>query len=166
MPIKSCLICGSKFYKKPSHILRGEGKYCSNACAGKSRLRGKFIKCAICGQVAWKMPKALEHSKSGKFFCSKSCQTIWRNTIRFVGPKHPNWKGGLSRYRLIISRSNISKICKRCGVDDIRILAVHHIDKNRNNNKLNNLTWLCHNCHFLIHNNKVEKEKFMEVLVK
>ena len=52
-------------------------------------------------------------------------------------------------------------ICKRCGLDDKRVLAVHHIDQNHFNNKPENLTWLCQNCHFLVHHDKVEKQKFL-----
>lgn len=83
----------------------------------------------------------------------------------YTGPNHPNWKGGRSTYRDNLIKSKISKICKLCKIKDCRILAVHHIDRNRKNNKMGNLTWLCHNCHFLVHHFKEEKEKFMEVLV-
>ncbi len=165
MPILNCKVCDKEFYVKPSHLLRGDGKYCSNKCAGISRLRGRFVKCFMCKKDAWKRPKALLHSKSGKFFCGKSCQTVWRNTVRFIGPEHPNWKGGEFTCRLIMARSNTPCICKRCGEEDKRVLAVHHIDKNRLNNSLKNLVWLCHNCHFLVHHDKEEKDKFMEVLV-
>jgi 5-methylcytosine-specific restriction endonuclease McrA len=58
-------------------------------------------------------------------------------------------------------RSNIKKECNRCNDNDQRILAVHHIDKNRSNNELSNLMWLCHNCHFLIHNFPDETKNFI-----
>jgi predicted HNH restriction endonuclease len=48
-----------------------------------------------------------------------------------------------------------------CGKDDKRIIAVHHIDKNRSNNKLKNLAWLCYNCHFLVHHYSEIREKFL-----
>ena len=56
-------------------------------------------------------------------------------------------------------------MCNFCRVSDARILAVHHIDGNRENNKLENLAWLCHNCHYLVHHFDQEKRKFMEMLV-
>jgi len=38
--------------------------------------------------------------------------------------------------------------CYVCGYnDDERILEVHHVDENRNNNDINNLKILCPNCH-------------------
>ena len=165
MPKVSCNICAKIFYAKPCHIKRGDGKFCSMTCATKGRRRGKFINCTICNKQVWKQPKALLHSKSGKFFCGKSCQTVWRNTIRFIGPEHPNWKGGEYTYRYILRRSNVLKICKNCGLNDTRLLSIHHIDKNHKNNNLKNLVYLCYNCHFLIHHDKTEFNKFMEALV-
>ena len=165
MAYLNCKICAKEFYIKPSHLkLRGYGKYCSRKCRVESQRKGRFIKCHTCKNSAWKMPKELKHSKSGKFFCSKSCQTKWRN-ITFVGPKHGSWKDGSSTYRTVLLRHNILRICKLCANKDTRILAVHHIDHIHKNNKLNNLCWLCHNCHFLVHHDKSEKEKLMGTMV-
>lgn len=42
--------------------------------------------------------------------------------------------------------------CERCGWDeDIIILEIHHIDRNRTNNDKSNLELLCPNCHRLEH---------------
>ena len=83
----------------------------------------------------------------------------------YVGPNHPNWKGGKHAYRDIMIRMTAAKVCKRCGVTDFRLLTVHHLDENHGNNMIENLVWMCYNCHFLVHKNKEEKKKFMEVLV-
>ena len=83
----------------------------------------------------------------------------------YVGPAHPNWKGGEYAYRKILLRTKTVKICKRCGIEDSRLLAVHHLDENHQNNKVDNLVWLCYNCHFLVHKDKNEKKKFMGVMV-
>lgn len=146
-----CKICGKKFYAKPSHIKRGWGLYCSRKCQHKSLLKGKFVKCAVCGKETWKIPKDFKNSKSGNFFCDKHCQTIWRNKL-FSGPKHPNWKNGENvAYRKILIENNIKQICNVCGNSDVRVLAVHHLDKNHKNNDIKNLIWLCLNCHYLVH---------------
>lgn len=63
----------------------------------------------------------------------------------------------------MLGRNKIPKICTLCKTEDSRILAVHHIDKNRRNNDLKNLIWLCHNCHFLVHHYDVEREKIGKV---
>jgi hypothetical protein len=153
MPQVKCKICNTEFYVKPSHQLRGWGKYCSRKCFAKGQLKGKFILCDICSKRAWKTPKDLRISKSGKFFCSKSCQTLWRNKI-YVGPKHANWRGGEYTYPRIMAEHKISPICQKCGIKDKRVLVIHHKDQNRKNNVITNLVWLCRNCHYLIHNGK------------
>lgn len=153
-----CKICKKEFYAKPSWIENGFGKYCSRECGYESRRTGRNVKCSICGKEAYKSGKALAGSKSKKYFCGKSCQTIWRNNL-YKGSNHSNWKGGRFTYRNIMSRSNIPKVCKLCGINDTRVLLVHHMDVNNMNNELKNLIWLCHNCHFLVHHFKDEEEK-------
>ena len=155
MPQVKCKICPNKFYVKPSHQKLGYGKFCSRDCQYKAQLKGKFVKCAICDKKFWRAPRMLKRSKSGKFFCSKSCHMIWKNKIMQVGERHPNWINGESAGRGILGRSKRIKKCAKCKINDIRVLAVHHIDKNRKNNKLSNLMWLCHNCHHLVHRYKM-----------
>lgn len=162
--IKKCKICDKKFRTKPFFVKHGGGKYCSADCHHQGLRKGVFKKCFICGKDSYKKPLQLKRSKSGKFFCSKSCQTKWRNT-EFIGPRHANWVDGENAYRSVLTRNKIPSVCTLCKTRDKRILAVHHIDKNRKNNKLSNLAWLCNNCHFLVHHYDVEREKFMEALV-
>src|SRR3989338_1430083 len=159
MPQVQCRVCSEKFYAKPSHIVLGHGKYCSLTCRHKAQLKGRFVGCHICSKEVWRMPKDLSRAKSNKFFCSKKCQTIWRNKL-FSGMMHPLWRGGESTYRKRMKEGGIFEQCKRCKINDPRVLAVHHVDKNRKNNDLENLVWLCHNCHFIIHHDKLEENKF------
>jgi hypothetical protein len=96
----------------------------------------------------------LEHSRSGKVFCSKTCQTLWRNSI-YSGEKHARWNNGISIYRKILLKNGKQPICQNCKIKDTRLLNAHHVDHDRNNNDLNNLVWLCLNCHFLVHHDKI-----------
>jgi predicted HNH restriction endonuclease len=41
----------------------------------------------------------------------------------------------------------VRKSCEKCNYSKIEILQVHHKDKNRQNNSLENLKLLCPNCH-------------------
>ena len=111
-----------------------------------------------------KTPKALKGSKSGKFFCGKSCQTIWRNG-KYIQENHPNWKDGRHSYRGVINRNKVLPICRLCKANDKRVLAVHHIDEDRTNNTIENLAWLCHNCHHLVHRYPKERARFMAIIV-
>lgn len=149
-----CLICGKDFYSKPSHKKLGWGKYCSRTCTNKSQLKGKYFKCSICGKSVYKSPKEQKHSVSGKFFCSKSCQTLWRNSY-FIEERSVNWKNGEKSYRNILKRSKNKPICILCGINNEVVLAAHHKDHNRLNNSLENLVWLCLNCHFLVHHDDI-----------
>jgi predicted HNH restriction endonuclease len=64
---------------------------------------------------------------------------------------------GRYSYRSVLTRNGITKVCNSCKTKDERILAVHHIDKDKFNNSLENLVWLCHNCHFLVHHYEDKK---------
>lgn len=164
MPMVPCGQCKTDFYAKPSWLAKGHGKYCSSTCQFQAQKRGREISCAVCGTVTYKQLKDIERSKSGKFFCSKSCQTIWRNQL-YIGERHKNFKTGTASYRVIMKRHGIPMLCSLCATADSRVLAVHHIDKNRQNNKIENLAWLCHNCHFLVHHDEGERAKFMAAIV-
>lgn len=153
MPQVNCKICTKQFYAKPNHIIKGWGKFCSRDCQRIGQFKGTEIKCYTCEKSVYRSQAELRKSKSGKFFCGKSCQTIWRNSIVFVGMNHPNWKSGDNQaYRSKLIRSDAKKVCQRCGHSDKRVLVVHHIDRSHQNNSIDNLTWLCANCHYLVHN--------------
>jgi len=157
MPDVGCKSCGNVFHAKPSWIRYGHGKYCSPMCQYEGRRAGKTVPCFICKKEAYKPLKQLKASKSGKYFCSKSCQTLWRNTIVFVGPRHANWKNGEHvECRIIMQKHKVEQVCRLCSCKDERVLCVHHRDRDRKNNKISNLVWLCYNCHHLVHNHKVQ----------
>lgn len=159
-----CQACSKAFKTKAYFIKRGQGRFCSLNCYHSTFLRGRTVTCATCRATMYRTPQQLRRSKSKLYFCSKSCQTVWRNQV-FSGEKHKLWKNGLFTYRNLLLRSEQPQICKRCGTRDYRVLAVHHIDHNHHNNKLENLLWLCHNCHLLIHRDKVEAQIFMVPIV-
>lgn len=150
MVIVTCKVCKKEFKAKPSHIKNGYAKYCSRACGHEGMRKGTYKNCSVCGTSAYKTKKQLKNSMSGKFFCGKSCQTKWRNTF-FSGKKHANWKHGRNVYRTILKKTGRKEICQICKTTDTRVLVVHHIDRDRENNTADNLAWLCCNCHFLVH---------------
>ena len=162
MPSVICKICNQNFSIKPNRIAKGWGKYCSNACKHQALKSGQFKKCANCGNKTYKNIAEINRSKSNRFFCSKSCLAIWRNSHVAVGSNHPNWITGQSSYRDILKRHDPRLICNKCASNDLRTLAVHHRDKNRLNNVPENLVWLCHNCHFLVHHYPDESPGFLD----
>ena len=162
MEERTCKKCGVTFYAKRSLVARGWGLYCSRACHYADSAPMVVMQCAFCGGEVHRKPSKLEHSKSGKYFCNKSCQTKWRNTV-FVGAKHRQWKGGASvDYRSILQSAGLVERCVMCRTSDTRVLAVHHLDGNHKNNALDNLVWLCHNCHHMTHYTKGGVQKLRE----
>jgi hypothetical protein len=164
MPKIECQICGGLFYAKPSHVVRGWGKYCSKQCQFTSQKSGIRTSCFTCGAEVYKSLTDQRKSRSKHFFCNKSCQTKWRNSQVYIGKNHGNWITGEASYRPRLLRSNVAQECSKCKTSDVRVLAVHHKDKNRSNNELSNLLWLCHNCHYLVHHFEKESVGFIVAL--
>ena len=146
----NCQVCQTEFYAKPYFVRLGQAKFCSRKCSAIDQKRGKAVKCSTCEKEIWRTPKDFDRSKSKLFFCNKTCQTIWRNSY-FSGENHANWNGGESSYREVMKRTGNPKVCADCGNKDERVIVVHHKDRNRKNNKPDNLKWLCRNCHCLEH---------------
>lgn len=106
------------------------------------------VNCATCGKEIDKSPSQMKRSKTGNYYCSRSCSNSMNNKLFKSGENHPNYKTGEATYRNIIQEDSI---CERCGFDNIKALEVHHKDRNRHNNKRENLEILCANCHMIEH---------------
>jgi hypothetical protein len=133
--------------------------YCSTRCRDQARIQGEIRQCHTCGKDIYRSQADIRKSKTNLFFCNHSCRAVWTNQLR-AGERHPNWKGGENAYRDILLRSGAPAVCTRCGAEDFRVLAVHHLDEDRSNNQIENLTWLCHNGHYLIHHFPDERAQF------
>lgn len=148
---RKCVICGKYFFIKEFHAKKGWGKCCSIRCRSQNQKNGKWVECAYCGKKVYRTPRDFKNSRRKKFFCSVSCHCAWENKNVRCGANAPNWISGENVYRSILKRAGIKKQCNQCGITDERVLTVHHKDSNRRNNKLENLEWLCRNCHCLVH---------------
>lgn len=160
----SCQTCTAPFLVKPSWVKNGYGKFCSPTCRRSAQRTGTVVLCHVCQKETYKPGKALKGTKSGLLFCGKSCQTKWRNNF-FSKEKHPNYINGDHSYKNVLLKTGVIQVCRLCKTDDVRVLAVHHVDHNHFNNKVENLAWLCHNCHHLVHHHKKEHERFMATIV-
>jgi thymidylate synthase ThyX len=61
-----------------------------------------------------------------------------------------NWKNGISVKYYQRLKKDID-YCELCKTHDEK-LEIHHIDKNRKNNNIDNLIKLCFDCHTMVHN--------------
>ncbi len=101
-------------------------------------------KCPVCKEEF----ETQAGSKKEKTVCSRSCA----NSYYRSGTKHPNHINSKKQsYRMICFEVH-EKICCVCGFD--KVVHVHHLDNNRDNNKKENLVPLCPNHHAMIHNKK------------
>lgn len=153
MPVINCSNCTREYYIKPSQLARG-GRFCSIICRHESQKTGGWVKCYLCNKQVWRTPIDAKKSASGYFFCSKNCSMSWKNSILRSGANHYLWNGGTSTYRRLKESNSVKIVCEHCGLKDKRVLVVHHIDHSRQNNELDNLQWLCRNCHYLAHEGK------------
>lgn len=157
-PNTKCSICGKEIYRRPIEIKRGK-VFCSVTCAG-IRCR-KEKPCIIC--------KKLILAGLNKKTCSRSCANIHRAGIKYkIGrPKDKAKTFRVIKLRLLEEKNS----CARCAYNKYEILQVHHKDRNRNNNRLENLELICPNCHYEEHllekswlKNHIEKEIKKDIL--
>ena len=151
---KFCIICKKEISIKESHAKRGWGKYCSKKCQVKAQKKGKWVNCNHCGKKIYRTPRDFKKSRGKRFFCSVRCHCSWENKNRRCGENAPNWLNGQTVYRRLLKRHRKQERCSKCGINDKRVLVVHHRDSDRKNNKPENLEWLCRNCHYIVHLNK------------
>lgn len=136
-PNTKCRICSTSIYRRPSEIKNGVGSvYCSMKCYGISCR--KEIPCVVC--------KKLILSGANKKTCSRSCANRNRAGIKYK-LNRPKDKVKAQRSIKIRLLRNRGGVCERCDYNKKQILQVHHKDRNRENNDLNNLELICPNCH-------------------
>jgi len=138
-PNVKCKICGKPVYRRPGVLKNSHGNvFCSRDCYGVSnRIE---IPCLVCGRLILK--------RQNKKTCSRSCANIHRTGIRYKlgAPRKDRVRGYRQlKTRLIEQRGGC---CEICGYDKELVLQVHHIDRDHENNRMNNLRLLCPNCHY------------------
>jgi len=136
-PNTSCQVCGKKIYRRPIEIKKHNGRaFCSLKCYGKSCR--KEIPCIVCGKLIL--------AGLNKKTCNRSCANKHREGIKYKLNSHRDKvkTQKLLKVRLLKIRG---KKCERCGLGIYEILQIHHKDRNRNNNDLDNLELICPNCH-------------------
>lgn len=84
-----------------------------------------------------------------KFEIKKSPEQLAVNhSKRMSGSGNPAWNGGTARnYQVRFLESFKVKKCEWCNA--IEKVQIHHIDHNKDNGNLDNLTWLCGYCNRL-----------------
>jgi hypothetical protein len=118
--------------------------------------------CEICKKekIVWRN----DFLKATHHFCGDKCRLYWRNHIsnpdylphvrtifskKYKDSGNPNWKGGCGEWMASkYKREGKYQRCAYCNKTKKECkLQLHHIDKNRWNNKPSNLKILCLSCH-------------------
>lgn len=151
-----CKECGSEFIGDTRYTKRGQGIFCSQSCATtyQHKHKEKPIKllnavCAYCGDEFHKTPSSQRKSRSGLFFCTRACKDKAQRIggIKAIQPSHYNDEVKWS-YKQVVLRNRKMDKCDVCGYDEhTEILQIHHKDRNRLNNNIDNLVVVCPNCH-------------------
>lgn len=132
-----CNICGYNWEISPTSVMYDNEEHKFKGCP---ECKYEIISCAYCGKNFKRLKSIIDKSKSGLSFCSKECGNKYKNSLTINYENATNYR-----------RNAFLKYphkCAKCGYDeDERILEVHHIDENRNNNDITNLIILCPNCH-------------------
>lgn len=106
--------------------------------------------CDYCGEKYFVALSKAGRSKSGFNFCCREHKDLAQRIDsgdKFASLRPEHYNNGEKNYREVAMRTLENK-CDCCGWDeDVRILEVHHVDSNRNNNSIDNLAILCPTCH-------------------
>lgn len=155
--VRNCKNCNKEFIPPTREVNRGFGHYCSRTC-GKTAPR-RVVRvvipnciCSTCGAQIYKSPSKRKNSRSGLYFCSRSCKDKGQRLESNLPQIHPSHYGkGEHNYREIASR-HYDRKCVKCGYCKIpEVLETHHKDRNTSNNHPENLEVLCPTCHMEDH---------------
>lgn len=136
--IRKCKQCEKEFNVRKCYTKRGGGMFCSKSCSMTYR--------NITNNPTNNPETRLKISKNHADVSGKN------NPMYGVrGKGAPSYIDGRNSYNGEVSRkialANMTHICKVCGEGDISKIDVHHIDKDRRNNDIDNLMLVCSKCH-------------------
>lgn len=159
---QTCQNCKTFFYAQLREVNRGNAKYCSKKCSAsgvKRKLLAKGIisrehnvECAYCKKTFYKNISQIKNSKTNTHFCCREHKDIGQRIETGIKQIQPGHYGDVhTDYRTLAFRYK-SQICERCNYSKHpEILEVHHKDRNRENNTIENLLVVCPNCHMEEH---------------
>lgn len=149
---KHCVVCNNSVLRRRSfnHAI----SFCGTHCQSKYKSTGRMLKCSTCYKECYKALSQIKKSKSGNYFCSRSCSVSFNNTLYKSYKNNPNYTNGLGSYRIrALKKYGLKCSNLLCKIESSNIniskamLDVDHIDNNRLNNDINNLRVLCVWCH-------------------
>ena len=141
-----CETCSTEFYVPPSRIKQASDqgsviRYCSRSCRDRTGAKNPFYGKTHSEDSIRKMAA---HPNRPKFARGQENPNFVRYGIDFK----PLYAGRSLKDRLL----DTVKACQGCGYDKIlAIIQVHHVNRNRRDNRPDNLRMLCPTCHWVEH---------------
>lgn len=139
-----CNDCGHIWNIVPhNNLYRSTKFYCPNCGEYTNKKQNYYFECAYCKKPIKRVKSDIDKNISGNFYCSIDCGNKYKNEIR---KSNGEWDI-IKDYRAKAFQEYKHK-CMVCNWDeDERVLEVHHIDEDRENNAIDNLIILCPMCH-------------------
>jgi len=117
-------------------------------CRDLSRTCKDEYECAYCGKIFRRNKSKTKNSRSGLQFCCRECKDSAQSLkggIKEIQPSH--YGDGSSGYRQKTFSKAEEICCIDCSETREYLLVVHHIDRDRHNDEVNNFEIVCMNCH-------------------
>lgn len=157
--VKTCIVCGKDWESRRGDSMR-QRRTCGDECEFEARSRVHKEK-AVSDETR---RKQAEHRR-GKELSHDTRAAIGRGVS---GSKNRHWIDGRSRHKKGASDYNFEftdtlkttvknrdgNRCRSCNSDGSQYkmgLHVHHVDRDKTNNTINNLVTLCASCHTRTH---------------
>ena len=150
--VVQCDNCGNPFPKPKRFVGKGKREICSRDCLDAANQNRIKMNCAICGKEVWRNPSKV--GKNNLAFCCREHKEE-AQTIKSGLLKCTHYADGSTIYRRTALEHYGAK-CEWCGFGIEALLEAHHINKNRYDNRIENLIILCLICHGLVHKDLVE----------
>jgi len=158
---RSCETCGDTFIPHYKNINKPKkGRFCSISCSSKRQRYWTKIPnviCSYCDKPFYKCKSKQLTSRSGHYFCCRQHRDLalrvgTAKTIEAIQPLRYRGQECVAYDYRIVALRHYKPICHRCDFKQKpEILIVHHKDRDRSNNLLDNLEILCPNCHATEH---------------
>lgn len=144
-----CQVC-LKIFKREKRLFKTDICSCSIKCNNVAKGKTLKISCYHCKIEFYRAASKVSAPKSGLNFCSRECKEVAQTYVEDIMPSHYYTSDGSSTYREKAFK-HYKPVCSDCGYANVLALEVHHIDRDRANNLLENLVILCANCHSIRH---------------
>lgn len=121
---------------------------------GKPTKKLVYRDCPVCGKsfIANSHGMGEDTVRGLQTTCSVGCA----NTFFRSGTDSPLYVSGKGAYRSKALK-HYGHVCNKCGELNPIVLEVHHKDRDRCNNSIDNLVVLCANCHLIEHRGRYSK---------